>query len=167
LRTAGWPWLLVKLSQSPALLLHLHAGPGRLLVAGHGHQELPIHRLDALPTELLAVGVQGQDPVAVGVFAFDPLDDLLVAIQDDQLERIVVGQADAQGARAFAVRASGGRCRRCGDLLADPSNWHLHHRHRRVYGGGSEVSNRELLHPHCYRQLHHQGVGNEGAASCE
>jgi RNA-directed DNA polymerase len=61
----------------------------------------------------------------------------------------------------------GGRCLRCGDLFTDLSDWHLHHRHWRVYGGGSETSNLELLHAHCHRQLHRQGLGNEGAASCE
>jgi RNA-directed DNA polymerase len=61
----------------------------------------------------------------------------------------------------------GGRCARCGGLLTSPEEWHLHHRHWRVYGGGDGVGNLELLHGHCHCQLHSHGVGGEGAASCE
>jgi RNA-directed DNA polymerase len=60
-----------------------------------------------------------------------------------------------------------GRCARCGGLFTNPEEWHLHHRHWRVYGGGEQVSNLELLHGNCHRQIHSRGVGNEGAASRE
>jgi RNA-directed DNA polymerase len=60
-----------------------------------------------------------------------------------------------------------GRCPRCGGLFTDPGDWQLHHRQWRVYGGGDEMDNLELFHPHCHRQVHGRGVGDGGAASCE
>jgi RNA-directed DNA polymerase len=60
-----------------------------------------------------------------------------------------------------------GRCAGCGGLFTSPTEWHLHHRHWRVYGGGDQMSNLELLHGNCHRQVHSRGVGNEGAASRE
>jgi RNA-directed DNA polymerase len=61
----------------------------------------------------------------------------------------------------------GGRCPRCGEMFTSPEEWHLHHRHWRVYGGGDQVSNLELLHGNCHRQLHSRGSGSEDAASRE
>jgi RNA-directed DNA polymerase len=61
----------------------------------------------------------------------------------------------------------GGRCAGCGGLFTSPAEWHLHHRHWRVYGGGDQTSNLELLHGNCHRQVHSRRVGNEGAASRE
>lgn len=54
-----------------------------------------------------------------------------------------------------------GRCTRCGRLFTDPSEWHLHHRHWRVYGGSHAASNLELLHANCHRQIHSQGRETE------
>jgi RNA-directed DNA polymerase len=61
----------------------------------------------------------------------------------------------------------GGRCTRCGGLFTGPEEWHLHHRHWRIYGGGDAVSNLELLHANCHRQIHSRGVGDAGAVSRE
>ena len=52
-----------------------------------------------------------------------------------------------------------GRCVRCGGAFTSPDEWHLHHRHWRVFGGGDEASNLELLHANCHRQIHSQSVG--------
>jgi RNA-directed DNA polymerase len=63
--------------------------------------------------------------------------------------------------------AQEGRCVRCGGPFTSPEEWHVHHRHWRVYGGGDEVGNLELLHVNCHRQVHSQADGGEGAASRE
>ena len=55
-----------------------------------------------------------------------------------------------------------GRCKRCGELFTDPEGWHLHHRHWRVYGGDESLSNLELLHANCHRQVHRREEGDEG-----
>jgi RNA-directed DNA polymerase len=60
-----------------------------------------------------------------------------------------------------------GRCGRCGELFLDPSEWQLHHRHWRVYGGDDEPSNLELLHANCHRQVHSRGMEADAVASCE
>jgi RNA-directed DNA polymerase len=57
-----------------------------------------------------------------------------------------------------------GRCASCGELFNDPSEWQLHHKQWRVYGGDDMHDNLELLHANCHRQKHSQGVGNKGAA---
>jgi RNA-directed DNA polymerase len=54
--------------------------------------------------------------------------------------------------------AQSGRCARCQEPFTDPSQWHVHHRHWQVYGGGNELSNLELLHVNCHRQVHSQAV---------
>jgi len=50
-----------------------------------------------------------------------------------------------------------GRCPMCGELLIEESEWQVHHIHWRVYGGGDELSNLQLLHLNCHRQLHSIG----------
>ena len=57
----------------------------------------------------------------------------------------------------------GGRCAHCGQLFRDPSEWQLHHRHWRVYGGDSAPSNLVLLQANCHRQVHSQGEETEGS----
>jgi RNA-directed DNA polymerase len=52
-----------------------------------------------------------------------------------------------------------GRCLACGELFNDSSEWHLHHRQWRVYGGDESWSNLELLHGNCHRQIDSE-VGN-------
>jgi len=47
-----------------------------------------------------------------------------------------------------------GRCPMCGELLTEESEWQVHHIHWRVYGGGDEWTNLQLLHTNCHRQLH-------------
>jgi RNA-directed DNA polymerase len=46
------------------------------------------------------------------------------------------------------------KCPRCGQLLGEDEEWHLHHRHWRVYGGGDEITNLELVHKNCHHQIH-------------
>ena len=55
----------------------------------------------------------------------------------------------------------GGRCDHCGERFRDPSEWHLHHRHWRVYGGNDALYNLQLLHANCHRQVHSQGLESE------
>jgi RNA-directed DNA polymerase len=50
-----------------------------------------------------------------------------------------------------------GKCPLCGELLTEESGWQVHHRHWRVYGGGEELGNLQLVHENCHRQLHSLG----------
>jgi len=50
-----------------------------------------------------------------------------------------------------------GRCPLCGQLLTEESEWQVHHIHWRVYGGGEALTNLQLLHKNCHRQLHSIG----------
>jgi RNA-directed DNA polymerase len=63
---------------------------------------------------------------------------------------------------AYLWREQHGRCRMCGQLMREDEPWQVHHRVRRVDGGGDELDNLELLHANCHRQLHSQEeVGKE------
>ena len=47
-----------------------------------------------------------------------------------------------------------GKCPWCGQLLQTEDEWQVHHIHWRVYGGDEALSNLQLLHGNCHRQLH-------------
>ena len=55
----------------------------------------------------------------------------------------------------------GGRCDHCQQMFTDPGEWHLHHRHWRVYGGDETLENIQLLHANCHRQVHSQYLENQ------
>lgn len=57
----------------------------------------------------------------------------------------------------------GGRCEHCGQLFTDPAEWHLHHKHWRVYGGDETLENLQLLHANCHRQVHSQDSETKGS----
>ena len=44
----------------------------------------------------------------------------------------------------------------CQQPLIPETGWEVHHKVWRVHGGKDTMENRELLHPHCHRQLHSQ-----------
>jgi RNA-directed DNA polymerase len=50
-----------------------------------------------------------------------------------------------------------GKCPLCKQAITKETGWHLHHRTRRVDGGGDEQANLVLLHINCHRQVHSQG----------
>ena len=58
--------------------------------------------------------------------------------------------------RFFNVwKAQNGKCPHCEERITAESGWNLHHIVRRVDGGTEELSNLQLLHPNCHRQLHY------------
>ncbi len=50
-----------------------------------------------------------------------------------------------------------GKCPVCGQLLTEASDWQVHHILWRVYGGGDELTNLQLVHLHCHRWIHRMG----------
>ncbi|EFY0421430.1 HNH endonuclease, partial [Shigella boydii] len=40
------------------------------------------------------------------------------------------------------------------------TGWNVHHKVKKVMGGGEELSNLVLLHPNCHRQLHSCEAGS-------
>ncbi len=51
-----------------------------------------------------------------------------------------------------------GRCPRCGQAISQETRWHVHHLVEKARGGSDKLSNLVMLHPHCHRQVHSQGV---------
>ncbi|EHH7696707.1 HNH endonuclease, partial [Escherichia coli] len=43
--------------------------------------------------------------------------------------------------------------------ITNQTGWNIHHRIRKVMGGSDELTNLELLHPNCHRQLHSREAG--------
>lgn len=61
-----------------------------------------------------------------------------------------------------------GKCLNCNTLLSEETGWHLHHILPRAKGGNDELSNLQLLHPNCHRQIHANpsfklGISNKSA----
>jgi RNA-directed DNA polymerase len=52
-----------------------------------------------------------------------------------------------------------GRCPGCGQLLREEEPWQVHHRIRRVDGGGDNTENLEVYHTNCHRQRHSNEAG--------
>jgi RNA-directed DNA polymerase len=47
-----------------------------------------------------------------------------------------------------------GKCPVCGQQLCENEEWQIHHIHWRVYGGGDDLTNLQLVHENCHRQIH-------------
>ncbi|HAZ1712711.1 TPA: group II intron reverse transcriptase/maturase [Salmonella enterica subsp. enterica serovar Brandenburg] len=56
-------------------------------------------------------------------------------------------------------KRQGKHCPQCGQLITNQTGWNIHHRIRKVMGGSDELTNLELLHPNCHRQLHSREAG--------
>ena len=68
----------------------------------------------------------------------------------------------------------GRKCPLCGQDLTEERGWDRHHKVWQVYGGTDDLTNLELLHPNCHRQLHSRataafrdGTGSGDAGSGE
>ena len=93
--------------------------------------------------------------------AANPYDPAWEPYHEDRLQKKMAASLMGRNRLKALCNRQGGRCGRCGELFNSPSEWHLHHRHWRVYGGGHVLSNLELLHANCHRQLHSQESGTE------
>jgi RNA-directed DNA polymerase len=51
-----------------------------------------------------------------------------------------------------------GLCPVCREKITKLTGWHSHHLLFRSEGGTDEAANLVLLHPHCHRQVHNQGL---------
>ncbi|EAA3462734.1 HNH endonuclease [Salmonella enterica subsp. enterica serovar Telhashomer] len=57
-------------------------------------------------------------------------------------------------------RKQGSRCPMCQQRITYETGWNIHHKVRKIMGGGDELSNLVLLHPNCHRQLHSGETGS-------
>lgn len=51
-------------------------------------------------------------------------------------------------------------CPLCGLRITQETGWNIHHRIKKVLGGGDGLTNLLLLHPNCHRQLHANEAGS-------
>ncbi len=47
-----------------------------------------------------------------------------------------------------------GKCLNCGTVLTEETGWHIHHILPRAKGGCDKLSNLQMVHPNCHRQIH-------------
>jgi RNA-directed DNA polymerase len=59
------------------------------------------------------------------------------------------------------------KCPQCQQEITEETGWHIHHKVWRVYGGGDQLSNKQLVHPNCHRQIHSQGEGEGGCCASQ
>jgi len=55
---------------------------------------------------------------------------------------------------AWLWRKQEGRCPHCTQKITKTTGWHIHHVVRRSDGGSDKLTNLQLLHPTCHRQVH-------------
>lgn len=76
--------------------------------------------------------------------------------QDYMLENAIWGKK-----RVLTIwRKQGSRCPMCQQRITYETGWNIHHKVRKIMGGGDELSNLVLLHPNCHRQLHSGETGS-------
>ena len=74
-----------------------------------------------------------------------------------KMELTLVGRGQIQ----WLWRGQQGRCPGCGQMLREEEPWQVHHRIRRVDGGGDDLDNLEIYHANCHRQRHSNEAGME------
>jgi RNA-directed DNA polymerase len=55
-----------------------------------------------------------------------------------------------------------GKCLNCGMVLTEETGWHVHHILPRAKGGNDSLSNLQMLHPNCHRQIHANPISTPG-----
>jgi RNA-directed DNA polymerase len=90
--------------------------------------------------------------------AANPYDPKWEMYYEGRLQTKMMGTLLGRECSLALYQKQNGRCTRCQEPFSSPNEWHLHHRQWRVYGGGEEMSNLELLHSNCHRQIHSQGL---------
>lgn len=76
-----------------------------------------------------------------------------------RLDLIWTGKLKKMKTVAALWKRQGKCCPRCRQLITIQTGWNIHHRIRKVMGGSDDMSNLELLHPNCHRQLHNRETG--------
>ncbi len=71
---------------------------------------------------------------------------------EGRLQTKMLGTLLGRGCSQALYQKQHGRYVRCQEPFTSPNEWHLHHRQWRVFGGGEEMSNLELLHSNCHSQ---------------
>ncbi|MDM4772971.1 group II intron reverse transcriptase/maturase [Solimonas sp. SE-A11] len=90
----------------------------------------------------------------------NPYDPKWDAYFDECLTRLMMATLTGRKKLAWLWREQGGKCSVCGQPITKQTRWHVHHRVRRSDGGSDKLTNLQLLHPTCHRQIHSQPTGS-------
>ncbi|PPE73938.1 group II intron reverse transcriptase/maturase [Solimonas fluminis] len=90
----------------------------------------------------------------------NPYDPKWDAYFDECLTRLMMATLTGRKKLAWLWREQGGKCPVCGQPITKQTRWHVHHKVRRSDGGSDKLTNLQLLHPTCHRQIHSQPAGS-------
>ncbi|EFP6892386.1 HNH endonuclease signature motif containing protein, partial [Shigella boydii] len=72
----------------------------------------------------------------------------------------VIADHDKPQPSGCLLESQGSLCPICRQRITHETGWNVHHKVKKVMGGGEELSNLVLLHPNCHRQLHSCEAGS-------
>ena len=117
-------------------------------------EELTLMRLSTIP-------VGGYVKVRSDANPYDPADELYF---DERLARRMKATLMGRRKLYWLWKRQEGKCPICGAKITKSTGWHAHHVVWRVFGGPSQLSNLQLLHPTCHVQLHAHARRDKAAA---
>jgi RNA-directed DNA polymerase len=117
-------------------------------------EELTLMRLSTIP-------VGGYVKVRSDANPYDPEDELYF---DERLARRMKATLMGRRKLYWLWTRQEGKCLVCGSKITKGTGWHVHHVVWRVFGGPSQLSNLQLLHPTCHVQLHAHARRENAAA---
>ncbi|AGG90376.1 group II intron reverse transcriptase/maturase [Rhodanobacter denitrificans] len=86
---------------------------------------------------------------------YDPKDE---AYFDERLTRRMRSTLQGRRRLYWLWNRQEGICPICSAKITKATGWNVHHVVWRVYGGSDKLSNLQLLHPTCHKQLHARGA---------
>ena len=110
-----------------------------------------------------------RNPVGVGKIkgSANPYDPKWELYFEKRFATQMASTLTGRGTARYLWLEQGGKCPVCNQPLTLEEGWHAHHLLWRVHGGEDGIDNLVLLHPNCHRQVHHEGLAVEKAASRE
>jgi len=87
--------------------------------------------------------------------SYNPFDPKWEEYSEERSCKLLVKHMKHRKRFLSVWKAQNAKCPCCEERITAESGWNLHHIVRRVDGGTEELSNLQLLHPNCHRQLHY------------
>lgn len=86
---------------------------------------------------------------------YNPFDPEWEVYSEERSGKLLVKHIKYRKRFLNVWKSQNAKCPCCEDRITAESGWNLHHIVRRIDGGTEELSNLQLLHPNCHRQLHY------------
>ena len=90
--------------------------------------------------------------------AANPYDPAWELYFEERLATQMASTLTGRGTARYLWLEQDGHCLVCAQPLTLDGGWHGHHLLWRAHGGDDTLDNLVLLHPHCHRQVHREGL---------